>query len=193
VVVSYTSGLGATPNPGQLAPTSFEPPATGNVGPYTGSIENIRKSPWTGILDAAGIASAPYYAVIPVTGSPAGAQSTSATYAFNTPQTFFSLLWGSPDTYNTIDFLDENDALVFTISGATVIANLVPNGLQAEIGNIVSFVFDGGDTFSKAVLKSGTTNAFEWANAVVPLPAAAWLMLAGLGGLGLMSRRRKAA
>lgn len=39
----------------------------------------------------------------------------------------------------------------------------------------------------------GLSHYTEFGDAVIPLPAAAWLMLAGLGGLGFASRRKKAA
>lgn len=91
---------------------------------------------------------------------------------------------------------------VFAINGATVIANLLPNGLSNSIGNIVSFIFDGLDAFDKVVLSAraplegggtGYRNSFEWANAQVPLPAPFLLLLGGLAGLGVVSRKRKAA
>ncbi|MBC7154879.1 MAG: VPLPA-CTERM sorting domain-containing protein [Rhodobacteraceae bacterium] len=43
-------------------------------------------------------------------------------------------------------------------------------------------------------LESGTSTLGIYANiAAVPLPAAGWLMMAGIGGLAAMRRRRKAA
>jgi hypothetical protein len=56
----------------------------------------------------------------------------------------------------------------------------------------------GGNTVSQFITQEGKANkadllvTFTESTNVIPLPAAAWLLLAGIGGLGLASRRRKA-
>ncbi len=71
-------------------------------------------------------------------------------------------------------------------------------------GTLFTFVLDnfqnplGTNVSAFQTLEANSNQAFlvgRWTSEVpiVPLPAAAWLMLAGIGGLGLMARRRSDA
>jgi len=87
----------------------------------------------------------------------------------------------------------------FSFSGAGSVTRTAPFSGNDDLGRFeISGLFGGATidqlVFRAASVPSGDTHdyAIESVNPV-PLPAAAWLLLAGIGGMGLVARRRKAA
>jgi hypothetical protein len=113
----------------------------------------------------------------------------SATYNFAGPATGLSLLWGSPDSYNTLTFfsgLNGTGTDLFSITGSLL-------NIQTYGHDLVDFTMTGG-TFESVVLAS-SGNAFEFADLqdalATPLPAAFPLFAGGLGMVGFFARRKK--
>jgi hypothetical protein len=115
-----------------------------------------------------------------------------ATMTFGAPTSFVSFLWGSPDNYNTLTVDTNLGSYNFQSSN---LLGLVYNGDQS-FASYVGFTADAGE-FINSLSFHSTSNAFEVANfsvtAPVPEPETYALMLAGLGVVGFMARRRRAA
>jgi hypothetical protein len=121
--------------------------------------------------------------------------NSSATYTF-TASAALSLLWGSPDSYNSIKFFsgpNGTGSLEGTIHGSDL-------ATQTYGHDLVKLTL-GGSIFQSIVLYSSGP-AFEFANlhttplagptpSPTPLPAALPLFAGGLGVIGLLSRFRK--
>jgi hypothetical protein len=161
---------------------------------YTASVPYIRLAP-------AGAANRPYVAVGYQGGQNNNRTTTVNLSALPDPVTYVSFLWGSPDTFNHVSVVtDDSFSYEFGNCG---ICQSVPltfnssNGSSAYIG----FQLDGIDDLEITSLVFSidgdvAQNAFEvtdFSVTAVPEPETYALMLAGLGVVGFMARRRKAA
>ncbi len=81
----------------------------------------------------------------------------TATFRFNSPKTYFGLLWGSVDSYNALSFYDASGHLIATIGGEDVGA--AANGNQGASGTDYVNVFS--DVAFTTVVASSSNNAFE--------------------------------
>ncbi len=121
-----------------------------------------------------GFESIPYYSI--GTDNPTTpANGVTAEMTFDTDRTFLTLLWGSIDTYNSIEFYLDNTLAQTVTNSDFVSAN--PVAKNASLVKISDLVFDEVHFIS-------TSDAFEFSNvSTVPLPAGFALLLTGLAGL----------
>lgn len=148
-------------------------------------------------------------------GSPAGSQAvpggllvtdpysvvktdSSATINFGPNGTqSFSFLWGSPDEYNYLDIVTGfgMSALTQTYGGVDL---GILGGFSSNGNNNNSRMFSitgNSDMVIRAITFRSTGNAFEIDKALAPIPEPETyaLMLAGLGAVGFMARRRRSS
>jgi hypothetical protein len=104
---------------------------------------------------------------------------------FDGTHTSLSLLWGSVDTYNTIEFWLGGSLVTSVISTL-----LAPAPVPGNSGG-ASFVTVSNLTFDEVRFVSNS-NSFEFlgVSAAVPLPAGGLLLIGAIGGLAALRRRK---
>jgi hypothetical protein len=169
------------PTVSSFSPVVYAPGAAGTI---TGSSSSQFRSPFENFATpSTGVGN---WASLPYSSVEAGA---SATYTFTTTNTL-SILWGSPDTYNSLEFLLSGTPIE-TFTGGDL-------AIQTYGHDQVDFT-DTVGLFNEVILTS-QANAFEFADltsgpgvtvAPTPIPGALPLFATGLGALGMLGWRRK--
>ena len=177
---------------GLLAPTSItdnvQLNVTGNKlstdpGGCTAGVD-CRRSPFEGM---AAFGTGQYHSVQGGTGPSGGTPGGTITYDFGAVVPGISFLWGSPDTYNFLEFYLGVGPNPFATLGGTALINAGAIAAEDAV-TIAIFGFD----FDKVVFRSNPNNtldAFEISNfSVIPLPAALLLFGTAFAGAGLVRR-----
>jgi hypothetical protein len=176
---SWTDALAATPN-------SIAVPGTWTTAPSTrlGNLAGDYRSPFdienAGSSDTTLLNSKQYFAVGP------GNATDTAIMTFTVAQSSLSFLWGSVDTYNTLQFY----------LGGLLQDQVNSFAWASQLTYGASYVTVAGVTFDEIRFGSPNTDAFEFSNlstTAVPIPAAAWLLGSGLLGLFAVGRRGRPA
>ena len=172
----------------------------------TGSSPDIYRSPFENVSvgvsnpDGNGGYVLPGYDNLPYTSVQA---NSTATYTFAGEASSLSLLWGSPDSYNYIEFFSGPNG---TLNGPGLEGIISGSALpfQTYGHDQLTLALDGGLHFESVLLYSSGSNAFEFANLLArvnldqvvplqptPLPGALALFAGGLGMIGLVAGRKK--
>ena len=158
------------------------PPTTGGQI-ATGTVVDVRAQPWG--------SSGNYYSVGP-SSTTSGTIDLSAWEDINS----ISFLWGSVDSFNTLEFLDGTGGVLATFTGSDIFDPANGSQTDPNLNPLVTFLLSGSDIgdFAGLRLNSGT-NAFEIdnvsINTAVP-EASTWaMMLLGFGAAGFAMRRRR--
>jgi hypothetical protein len=184
VISSITPGTAVYSGP---TPTyTFEPgsqPPTSGGAIVTGTDGLLHAQPYG--------SSGFYYAVGPNDGSPGRIDLTSIGDIFT-----LSMLWGSVDSYNTLQFLAADGTTVLQqFVGNDVFNPANGNRTDPNTNPIVTFNLTGSDVSNFSYLRlSSSQNAFEIDNLAinaVPEPKTWAMMLLGFAGIGFAMRRRR--
>lgn len=108
--------------------------------------------------------------------------------------TSVSLLWGSVDSYNQLQFLDAANNVLASFGGNDIRDPADGNQTDPNTNRLVTFVLTGADVSALTGLRLlSNNNAFEIDNLTidpVPEPSSWALMLLGFAGVGLLLRAR---
>lgn len=157
----------------------------GTVATLAGGTVYTQDQPFADI-PAGGVFGGNFLAAGPTSGAP-------ATLSFlNGGVSFISFLWGSPDAYNKLT-VKSSDGLTTTFD-STNISFASTNGNQAYSQYVQFTGTNGVKITSLSFDNVPSTDAFETANysiTPVPEPETYALLLAGLGAVGFVARRRR--
>lgn len=132
-----------------------------------------------------------YYSVGPSTSSPG-----TIDLSVFTDIASISILWGSVDTYNTLEFVDALGNPLATFVGNDIFNPANGDQTDPNTNPVVTFLLSGTDMSDVAGLRlSSSQNAFEVDNLAinaVPEPGTWAMMLLGFGAIGFAIRRRRA-
>jgi hypothetical protein len=157
------------------------------VVPPPGNLSGVYQSPFnnTPLLDTQS-----YFSVGGVDAVGDGAESP-VTLKYATSQNSFSLLWGSIDSYNTLEFL-QGSTVRLSLSGATLGGFLGGSPPNYEQVALLAFSFGANELFNTVRFIS-TQAAFEFAlPGVRSVPEPGTLALIALGLLVVPLLRRRA-